>query len=106
MKEVKEIVYCPHCRRLCRVRYEGVRLICVECDEEVNYDGPPVKEKEVESIRQEVGEIIDEACGKALACSPESYVEYVEKATDKVIKVFVKALEGLLPELGKLLVGR
>ena len=101
MKEVKEIVYCPHCRRICRVRYEGVRLICVECGEEVNYDGPPVKEKEVKSMRQDVGEIIDEACGKALACSPESYVE---KATDKVIKVFVKALEGLPPELrGKVL---
>jgi len=46
VKEVKEIVYCPHCRRLCRVRYEGVRLICVECGEEVNYDGPPVKVSE------------------------------------------------------------
>ena len=50
---MKGMVYCPHCRRLSKVRREDVRLICMECGREVTYDGPPVKEKEAKSIRQE-----------------------------------------------------
>ena len=56
----------------------------------------------MEDMTQEIGEIIDEACSKALKGSSEPYVE---QASEKVVKVFERALKEQIGEAAKMIPG-
>lgn len=55
-----------------------------------------------EDMLQTVGEIIDEACGRALKHSKEPYVEL---ASEAIMKVFEKSLEESIGEATKMIPG-